>query len=116
MFVSFWGWRVLAVTSCDSGEPIAGVCFPTDTGLSTKDVKTIITNAVKWILGIFGTLAIISFVVSGIQYLLSSGNDKRIETAKRNMTWSIVGVVVALAGFVIIQAIDAALKATSSKF
>jgi hypothetical protein len=36
-----------------------------------------------------------------------------METAKNNMTYSIIGVVVALSGFLIIQAIDMALRAKS---
>ena len=101
--------------SC-SGEKIAGVCFPSGTGLSESDVGTIISNFLSWALGIFGVLALIAFVVSGIQYLVSAGNEDMIKTAKRNMTYSIIGVVVALSGFVIIQAIDAALNASSTAF
>jgi len=94
----------------------SGVCFPTNTGLSAQAIGIIITRVLVWILGIFGVLAIISFVVSGIQYLVSAGNEKVAETAKRHMTYSIVGVVVALSGFVIIRAIDTALNASSFRF
>jgi hypothetical protein len=107
---------VLAV-ECKTGfTPEAGVCFPTDTGLSEKPVYDIIKNLMYWILGIFGLLAIIAFVISGIQYLTSSGEEKSVETAKRNMKWAVVGVVVALSGYVIVKAVDAALKASSTTF
>lgn len=74
-------------------------------------IKAILENLLKWMLGVFGTIALIGFVVSGIQYFLAAGDEKIIDTAKRNMTYSIIGVVVALAAFVIIQAVDAALNA-----
>jgi len=67
-------------------------------------------------LGIFGLLALIAFIISGGQYLLASGDDKMIETAKKNMTYSIIGIIVALSGFIIIRAIDAALRATGALF
>ena len=97
----------------DGFEEYAGVCFPTNTGLSKLGIIDIAVNLMKWMLYLFGFLAIISFVVSGIQYLAASGNASMIETAKRNMTYSIVGVIVALAGLVIIVAIDALLKGTA---
>ena len=57
--------------------------------------------------------ALAGLFASGV---MAAGNEKIIETAKRNMTYSIIGVIVALAGFVIIQAIDTALRATSTVF
>ena len=79
-------------------------------------LKEIAENFLKWLLGIFGVLALISFIISGIQYLTAAGNDDGMKTAKRNMTYSILGVVVALSGFVIVQAVDAALRGTSTVF
>lgn len=100
---------------CDPAKfrEYAGVCFPLNTGLSEMSVTKIILNLMKWLLYLFGFLAIIAFVISGIQYLSAAGNMNMIETAKRNMTWSIVGVVVALSGLVILTAIDALLRATA---
>lgn len=101
----------LTAAKCSAGfEEVGGVCFPTQTGLADTDVKSIVTTILYWLLGIFGVLAIIAFAISGVQYLISAGNEDMIETAKRNMTWSIVGVIVALSGLVIIRAIDTALK------
>lgn len=91
------------------------MCFPMSNviGLSDTPVATLLVNLMKWMLYLFGFLAIIAFVISGIQYLAAAGNMNMIETAKRNMTWSIVGVIVALAGLVIIIAIDALLRGTA---
>ena len=93
----------------------SGVCFPSSTSLPDPQggVVYIIGNVLTWILSIFGFLAIIAFIISGIQYTLSAGDEKMIDIAKRNMTRSIVGVVVALAGVVIIYAIDKMLRGVS---
>lgn len=88
-------------------------CYPSNTNLPDSNMKTIVTNLLNWILGIFGMLAVIAFVVSGIQYILSTGDERTMDTAKRNMTYSIIGVVVALSGLIIIFAIDKALRGTS---
>lgn len=84
----------------------AAVTLPSGTGLSSDDLATVITRLTNWILGIFGFLAIISFLVSGIMYFLAAGDDKAQEKAKKQMTWSIVGVVIGLSGLVVITAIN----------
>lgn len=106
-----------AQTNCPPNTAArGGVCFPTGTGLSEASVTSIIQTFLYWLLGIFGFLAIIAFVISGIQYLTSAGNDKQIETAKKNMQYSIIGVIVALAGMVIVTAVEAALTGGNNAF
>lgn len=109
------GGTTTPAAKCDPEKfkEYAGVCFPLNTGLSETPVSAIVINLMKWLLYLFGFLAIIAFVISGIQYLSAAGNMNMIETAKRNMTWSIVGVVVALSGLVLLTAIDALLRATA---
>lgn len=104
---------MLASSVCASGS---GVDIPTDTGLPGGSIKGILTNILNWLLGIFGILALISFVISGIQYIISAGDEKNMQTAKRNMTYSTLGIIVALAGLVIVRAIDTALRATDPTF
>ena len=82
----------------------------------SPNVKVVLVNIVSWMLEILGLITFIAFIISGGQYLMASGNDKMIETAKKNMTYSIIGIIVALSGFVIIRAVDMALRATSRLF
>jgi len=98
-----------ATVGCN-GVLRAGVCFPTGTGLSDTPVWFLLMRLMWWLLAVFGMIAIIAFVISGIQYLISAGNEAMIETAKRNMTYSLLGVLVGLSGWIIIRAIDAALS------
>ncbi len=105
----------LALTECDAEyELVSGVCIPIDTGLPDPDkenpVWKVLDTFLRWILGIVGLIALIAFAGAGIMYLLSAGNENQIETAKRYMVWSIVGVIVALLGFVIILAVDTWLR------
>ena len=84
-----------------------GVCLPKNTQLpdpaGDDPVTVIIKNVMMWLLGVVGFIAIIAFVISGMQYLLSAGDQNMMETAKRNMKWSIVGVIVALMGLIILN-------------
>lgn len=94
--------------------------YPDDLGLPGEDsfsdepVKDVVANFLIWLLRILGTVALISFVVAGLQYLLASGDEETIKNAKRHMTYSIIGIAVALSGYVIIKAIDLLLRAEST--
>ena len=101
-----------AVTSCPAGfEVQSGVCVPINTGLpDSSGVTPIVQNFLQWLLGIFGLIAIIAFIISGVQYLTAAGDERQIETAKRTMTWSIIGVIVGLMGYIIVLSVDSALR------
>lgn len=76
-------------------------------GLPGGSIYNIIASTLSWLLGILGFIAVIGFVISGILYLTAAGNDTQIEKAKSAMTYSIIGVIVALMGYVIIRAVAA---------
>ena len=117
MAFSFFAPSVSALT-CPTADytVVGGVCVPSDTGLSSASVSTILSKFMGWLLGILGVIGIIAFVISGIQYLTSAGDEKMAETAKNNMKYSIIGIMVALSGFIIIKAISALLSGTSTTF
>lgn len=89
-----------------------GIYIPDNTGLPDPEggIATILSKLLTWLLGIVGVIAIISFIIAGIMYLVSTGDEDMIKRAKQNMTWAILGVIVALAGFVVLQAVDLLLR------
>jgi len=93
-------------------ENVGGVCIPTNTGLSDTPVQEIISSVLTWILGIFGFLGIISFVISGILYLTAAGSVDQEKRAKKAMVMSIIGVIIGISGLVIIYAVSKMLNAT----
>ena len=106
-----------AATTCGTNfEKVGGVCFPTNTGLSSASVSSILSNIFSWLMGLFTLFAVGAFVISGIQYLTSAGNEEQAETAKKNATYAMLGIVVGLSGFVIVKAIAAALSGSSTIF
>ena len=102
-----------------SSQALAGGIFDgTTVGLPGPPggVPQILANLLIWLVTIFGIIAMIGLVASGIQYVASFGNESAMEHAKKNMTYCIIGVVVGLSGWVIIKAIYAALTASSFYF
>jgi hypothetical protein len=94
----------------------AAVALPTDVGLPNGSLIGVISNLTNWLLGIFGFLAIISFLISGLMYFLAAGDDKAEEKAKKQMIWSITGVVIGLVGLVVIYAVNMLLNGGGASF
>ncbi len=89
---------------------------PAATGLPTGTLTGIITSGMNWLLIIVGILGVIGFVISGIIYLTAAGDEGQIDKGKNAMVYSIVGVIVALLGLVIIQAVQGLLGGTDNAF
>lgn len=91
----------------------AGIYIPESTGLPSNTVQGVLKNLLTWLLGTMGILAMIGFIISGIMYIMSSGNDDMITKAKSGFKYSVIGITVALSSFIIIQAVQYALQGTS---
>ncbi|EKE18433.1 MAG: hypothetical protein ACD_9C00338G0004 [uncultured bacterium] len=89
---------------------------PGGTGLPSGSIIGIVTSAMNWLLMIVGILGVIGFVIAGIIYLTAAGDDGQIERGKKTMVYSIIGVIVALIGVVIIKAVQGLLGGTSKSF
>lgn len=86
------------------------------TNLPSGSIMGIVKNIMNWLLGLVGILGVIGFAIAGILYLTAAGDEGRIETAKSAMTWSIVGVVVAIIGVVILKAAETMLGGGNAQF
>jgi len=92
---------------------------PGETGLPTGGdggIVGILTNGMQWLLIVVGILGVIGFVIAGIIYLTAAGDESQIERGKHTMIYSIVGVIVALLGVIIIKAVQGMLGGTNSSF
>ncbi len=85
-------------------------------GLPSGTVSNIVMNLMYWLLGLVGVIGIIGFVIAGILYIIAAGDEGKMEMGKNAMTWSIIGMIVALMGYVIIQAVDSMLGGTNHMF
>lgn len=80
--------------------------------LSNEPIFQIVSVWMNWLLGIVGVLAVLAFVISGILYLTAAGNEEQVEKAKSIMTSAIVGLVVALLGLIIVNAVTGLMGAS----
>lgn len=70
-----------------------------------KPVSEVLGNTLDFLLSAFGILAILALAVSGLIYLLSSGDTERSAQAKRAVMYATVGTAVALGALVVVRQI-----------
>lgn len=69
----------------------------------TQDLTDTLGTVINVLLFIVGAVAVIMIIFSGIQYVASSGDPARIKKAKDTLIYSIVGLVVALLAFAVVN-------------
>ncbi len=88
-------------------------CLDKFTGTPTLNcVPIVFGNVVKAALMFAGVVAVFLIVISGIKFINSSGDPKQVEGARKTMTYAIIGLVIVLSSFFIIDVIGKSTGAT----
>lgn len=74
--------------------------------ISTSNFAKIVENVLLWMLSVAGSIAIFALIVGGVMYMTSSGDEQKANSAKKVITWTIIGTVLILASYAIIVVID----------
>ncbi len=67
-----------------------------------RDQLRAIADYVKWMVG---SVIVLLMTISGIKMVIASGDEEKITTQKRNLVWSVIGMLVVLLASNIINAI-----------
>lgn len=71
---------------------------------------TIFITIVQWVYTIFFIVAVFFFLLAAYNFVLGGSDEKRIETAKSQLKWGVVGIVVALLSVGVSYAVDTFLR------
>jgi hypothetical protein len=67
------------------------------------DAKNVISTVVNLLLYILGAVAIIMIIVGGIMYVTSGGDAGGVKKAKDTITYAIIGLIVAIMAYAIVN-------------
>lgn len=80
---------------------------PTNSNFSANSLPTSIINVfLPAILAIAGFMTALFIVISGIQFITSSGDPKGADAAKQRLTYAIVGFIVVILAFAALQIVN----------
>jgi len=89
---------------------VASAALPTPPGIEIILINTdkdslLVTlfTLIGWILAFVGPLAVLFIIIGGILYMTSAGNPERVSRAKKTLTYAIVGLVVVVLSYWIVN-------------
>jgi hypothetical protein len=85
-----------AASSTTSGKEICGAT-------SKDDFATIMTNIINTILIVLGIIAVIMIIIGGIRYTTSNGDSNQIKGAKDTILYAVIGIIVAIMAYAIVN-------------
>lgn len=72
-------------------------------GGSSADAGEIISLIVRVLMFIIGAISVIMIIVGGIRYTISQGDSSKITTAKNTIMYAVVGLLVAIFAYAIVD-------------
>lgn len=67
--------------------------------------ETFLPKITSLIIGSAGGMAMLFVIIGGIQILTAYGNDEKIATAKKTITWALAGLLISILAYSIVQII-----------
>lgn len=95
-------WEFIAKTKAQDLPNITDI----DLGILDPNfgsVEGIVLGVLNWVFILGCGLAVIGIVYSGILYITSGGDTTKAETAKKNLIWSIIGLIVLILATLIVS-------------
>lgn len=72
-------------------------------GLPSGDLKNLVTGVSNVILAIIGVVAILFIIIGAFQYVASAGNPESIGKAKTTILYAVIGLIVAILAFAVVN-------------
>ncbi len=70
---------------------------------TTNNLTTTVNTIINVVLGVIGLAAVVMIIVGGISFVTSQGDAAKASKAKNTILYSVVGLIVALLAFAIVN-------------
>ena len=71
-------------------------------GDQPSDLGLIITNIINWVLGFLALVAVIIVLIGGFEWMTAGGNDEKVATAKKRLTYGLIGLAIIFLAWAIV--------------
>ena len=83
--------------------PLMGMAVVSPTPPSTSDLPTVIDKITNWALGILIAFAVLMLIIAGFLFVTAQGDPDKVKTARNFVLWALVGVLVGLLSYALVQ-------------
>ena len=89
-------------TQSTAGKYVGGDAQKAATG-DERDLMSVLNVIINVALGVIGFVAVVMIIMGGVQYTTSSGDAAKVTKAKNTILYGVVGLVIALLAFAIVN-------------
>lgn len=68
---------------------------------SNTDIKSVVINIIRLLLGFLGLVAVIIVLYGGFQWMTAAGNEERVASARATLTAGLIGLIIILSAYAI---------------
>ena len=112
---AFSGQVAFATVNCPNGgtaDTLAQCSLPDDKRSNTLMID--LQKVINIILSVLGIIAVIVIIIGGFTYMTSAGDSAKLTKAKNTILYGIVGLVIALLAFAIVNFVLASVFKTTT--
>ena len=106
------GTTLLATKVFAQGQNVAGGGANAVKGNLTGNLTTQIGTIVNLLIFSIGMVAVIMLIIGGFRYVFSQGNEKAVTGAKDTILYAIIGLVIAILSYAIVNFVLGGLSET----
>lgn len=97
-----WGDCVQKTVTDKSGNPLPGV-----TDVATIDcIPALFLNLISFFLAFAGLFGVVILILGGFKYINSAGDPKKLESARGNLIYGTIGILMVIFSFLIISVLS----------
>jgi type IV secretion system pilin len=66
-------------------------------------LRQLVLTMINYFLGFLGILAVIMVIYGGVTYVISAGEDEKMQSAKKIIMYAVIGIIIVLVSFALIR-------------
>lgn len=101
--VVFFFFFSFSIPDCSAAILDNTISCIADGSCQLKDALGLLVKVYREILGLIGSVVLLMFVIGGTMLILSGGNSERVEKGKKIIIGSVIGMIIVLTSYLIIQ-------------
>ena len=113
--LSMFALAIVIVSSASAATVNLGIGYAENIGLGTTDIRETIASIINVAMGLLGTIAVIIILYGGFKWMISGGEQGKVDEARKLIIAGVVGLVIILASYAIANfVIDTLLTGTGA--
>ncbi len=74
-----------------------------DLARGDRSIAEVLNNVITWVLGFAALIAVLFIIISGIRWIISSGNAEQAKSARSALVASVLGLIIIVLSYFIVQ-------------